>query len=171
MALANSRQHPSARSIELAQGVEARLADLGLTLPPPWTPRGAFLPWRREGNLLFLSGQICEREGSVVVEGPVGAACSVEQAKAAAQICALNLLFHIKAACGGDLDAIAEIVRLGGFVNCVPGFPDAPAVINGASEIFISLYGEAGRHARTAIGVAGLPGNAAVEVDAIVRLA
>ena len=149
--------------------IEQRLAALGLSLPPPWQPRGAFLPWRRTDKLLFLSGQICEWNGAVLCEGPAGERCSVEQAREAARICALNLLYCIKLACG-SLDEIQEVVRLGGFVNCVPGFPDAPKVIDGASALFIDLFGEAGQHVRTAVGVAGLPGNAAVEVDAIVRL-
>lgn len=148
---------------------EKRLKTFGLALPSPWTPRGMFLPWRRAGSLVYLSGQICEWEGRIVFEGPVGVNTGLEQAREAARICALNLLYCLKQACN-NLDHVAEIVRLGGFVNCVPQFPDAPKVIDGASELFIGLYGDAGRHVRTAVGVNGLPGNAAVEVDAIVRL-
>ncbi len=148
---------------------ERKLAELGLALPEPWRPRGLFLPWRRTGDLIYLSGQICERDGAVVVSGPVGDSVTVEAARAAAEICVLNLLYCLKQACG-DLDNVAEIIRLGGFVNCVPQFPDAPKVIDGASELLIALYGESGRHVRTAVGVTSLPGNAAVEVDAIVRL-
>jgi len=149
--------------------IEKRLGDMGLELPKPWRPRGMFLPWRREGSVLFLSGQICEWDGKVVLEGPVGVAATVAQAKKAAEVCALNLLYAIRDACG-SLDGVASIMRLGGFVNCQPGFAQSPEVINGASELFVALYGEDGRHARTAVGVAGLPGNAAVEVDAIVSL-
>jgi len=150
--------------------VEQKLEALGLQLPKPWQPRGQFLAFRRDGNLVYLSGQICEWDGKVVCEGPVGAATSVEQAREASRICALNLLYALKLACDGDLDRVECILRLGGFVNCVPGFPDSPKVINGATELFVQLFGEAGQHARTAVGVAGLPGNAAVEVDAVVRL-
>lgn len=128
-----------------------------------------FLPWRKAGDLVFLSGQICEWDGAVVCEGPVGTQLDVTQARKAAQICALNLLYCLKQSCD-TLDAVAQVIRLGGFVNCVPGFPDSPKVIDGASQLFIDLYGETGRHVRTAVGVAGLPGNAAVEVDAVFRL-
>jgi len=104
-----------------------------------------------------------------VLEGPVGAAATVAQARDAVRICVLNLLHCLKLACD-NLDNTAEFVRLGGFVNCVAGFPDSPKVIDGDSELLIEIFDEAGRHVRTAVGVAGLPGNAAVEVDAIVRL-
>ncbi len=151
--------------------VEARLEAMGLALPKPWTPRGQFLPWRREGRTVYLSGQINEWGGEVTCHGPVGeGGVDVVTAQAAAQVCALNLLYALRLACDGDLDRVDYVLRLGGFVNCVPGFAQSPAVINGATALFIELFGDAGWHARTAIGVAGLPGNAAVEVDAIVVL-
>lgn len=151
--------------------IEQRLKDLGLELPPPWTPRGEFLPFRREDNLVFLSGQICEWDGVVTCHGPVGdGATSVEEAMAGAKICALNLIYALKLACEGDLERVSQVIRLGGFVNCVPYFAFSPLVINGATRVFIDIFGDAGRHARTAVGVSGLPGNAAVEVDAVVAL-
>jgi enamine deaminase RidA (YjgF/YER057c/UK114 family) len=151
--------------------IDQRLQELGLTLPPPWTPRGAFLPFRREGNLVFLSGQICEWDGKVTCTGPVGpGGVDIVTAQEAAKVCALNLLYTLKMACDGDLDRVETVIRLGGFVNCQTGFGDSPAVINGATQVFIDVFGEAGRHARTAVGVAGLPGNASVEVDAVVAL-
>lgn len=151
--------------------VDQRFQELGLTLPPPWTPRGAFLPFRRDGQLVFLSGQICEWDGKVTCTGPVGpGGVDIATAREAAKVCALNLLFTLRLACDGDLDRVGAVLRLGGFVNCVPGFADSPAVINGATQVFIDVFGDAGRHARTAVGVAGLPGNAAVEVDAVVTL-
>lgn len=151
--------------------IDQRLQALGLTLPPPWTPRGAFLPFRREGTLVFLSGQICEWDGEVTCSGPVGpGGVDVATAQSAAKVCALNLLYTLKMACDGDLDRVETVIRLGGFVNCQTGFGDSPAVINGATQVFIDVFGEAGRHARTAVGVAGLPGNASVEVDAVVAL-
>jgi enamine deaminase RidA (YjgF/YER057c/UK114 family) len=150
---------------------EDRLRDMGLALPPDWAPRGQFLPYRRDGAVVYLSGQICEWDGVVTHQGPVvDTTGSIAEAQRAAQICALNLLYRLREACKGDLDRVDCILRLGGFVNCQSGFGATPAVINGATEIFVALYGEAGWHARTAVGVSGLPGNAAVEVDAVVRL-
>lgn len=151
--------------------VERRMAELGLELPPPWTPLGTFVPFRVDGHTAYLSGQVCEWDGTVTLEGPVGeGGVSVEEARKAARICALNLLYTLKLACEGDLDRVQAVIRLGGFVNCVSGFPSSPEVIDGATALFVDLFGNAGVHVRTAIGVAGLPGNAAVEVDAVVAL-
>ncbi|MCC1494725.1 RidA family protein [Cognatishimia sp. F0-27] len=150
---------------------EKRLAELGLILPPDWTPRGQFLPFRRDGSTVYLSGQICEWDGHVTHEGPVHETPEgLDHGRKAAQICALNLLYRLRAACEGDLDRVDCVLRLGGFVQCLPGFAQSPAVINGATEVFVALFGESGWHARTAVGVSGLPGNASVEVDAIIRL-
>lgn len=150
---------------------EERLAELGLALPPDWVPRGRFLPYRQDDATVYLSGQICEWEGEVTHVGPVeNTPDSIAAAQVAARTCALNLLFRLRQACDGDLDRVDKVLRLGGFVNCLSGFPSSPAVINAASDLFISVYGEAGWHSRTAVGVSGLPGNASVEVDAIVRL-
>jgi enamine deaminase RidA (YjgF/YER057c/UK114 family) len=150
---------------------DKKLADLGLVLPPDWTPRGQFLPFRREEATVYLSGQICEWDGKVTHTGPVeNSEYGVAYGQAAARICALNLLYRLRQACDGDLGRVECVLRLGGFVNCQSGFPSSPAVINGATEVFIALFGEKGWHARTAVGVSGLPGNASVEVDAIIRL-
>jgi enamine deaminase RidA (YjgF/YER057c/UK114 family) len=156
--------------------IERRLHKLGLSLPERCTPRGNFLPYRLEGHLVFMAGQICEWNGAIPYVGPVTAApdgdpsVDLTTAKIAARLCALNLLFHLRNACGGDLDRLQRVVRVGGFVNCTAGFDQSPTVINGASDLFIELYGDAGWHARTAVGVPGLPGNASVEVDAIFAL-
>lgn len=151
--------------------VEQRLGALGLVLPPDWTPRGQFLPFRQDGAILYLSGQICEWAGEVTHLGPVpDTPEGVAAGREAAKICALNLIHRLRQACEGDLDRVDVVLRLGGFVNCASGFSSSPAVINGATEVFIALFGDAGWHARTAVGVSGLPGNASVEVDAIVRL-
>lgn len=144
---------------------------LGLEFPPDWIPRGQFLPYRRDDRVVYLSGQICEWAGDVthvgaVLDTPEG----IAQAQSAARICALNLLYRLREACDGDLDKVECILRLGGFVNCHSGFTSSPAVINGATEVFIGVFGEAGWHARTAVGVSGLPGNAQVEVDAVIKL-
>ncbi len=150
---------------------EEKLGALGLELPPDWTPRGQFLPYKRDGLTVYLSGQICEWDGAVTHLGPVeDTPDSIAAAQHAAKICALNLIYRLREACGGDLDRVDCVLRLGGFVSCLPGFAQCPAVVNGATEVFIALFGDDGWHARTAVGVSGLPGNAAVEVDAIVRL-
>lgn len=121
--------------------------------------------------MVYLSGQICEWDGAVTHLGPVAETeAGIAHGQKAAQICALNLLYRLREACEGDLDRVDCILRLGGFVNCQFGFGATPQVINGATEIFVSAFGDAGWHARTAVGVSGLPGNAAVEVDAVVRL-
>jgi len=161
--------------------IEAELSKRGLALPDVCAPRGAFLPYRVENGLAFMAGQICEWNGGVPYVGPVLdagqsapdgiPAIDLETGYKAGQTCALNLLFHLRAAAGGDLDRVQRIVRLGGFVQCLPGFGSSPAVVNGASDLLIALYGEDGRHARTAVGVSGLPANASVEVDAIFKLA
>ena len=147
--------------------IEKRLVDLGLVLPRVPTPIANFVPYRREGPLIFLAGQVCERDGEVVYRGKVGREHDLETGRAAARICALNLLAALRLACDGSLDRVKGCVRVGGFVNCTPEFEQVPQVINGASDLFCELFGEAGLHARTAIGVATLPGTVAVEVDAI----
>ena len=151
--------------------IEKKLAALGLELPPDWTPRGQFLPFRRDGHIVYLSGQICEWAGEVTHLGPVrDTPDGISAAREAARICALNLIYRLREACEGNLDRVDCVLRLGGFVNCLSGFPSSPLVVNGATEVFIAVFGENGWHARTAVGVSGLPGNASVEVDAIVRL-
>lgn len=151
--------------------VEQMLVALGIELPPDWTPRGQFLPYRRDGSTVYLSGQICEWAGAVTHVGPVpDTADGIRRAQDAARICALNLIYRLREACDGDLDRVECILRVGGYVNCASGFSGSPAVIDGATALFITLFGEDGWHARTAVGVSGLPGNASVEVDAIVRI-
>jgi enamine deaminase RidA (YjgF/YER057c/UK114 family) len=143
------------------------LATRGLTLPAVCAPRGRFLPWRRSGSIIYLAGQICEWNGDVPYKGPVGDRVSIADGIKAAELCALNLLFHLRDACEGDLARVTRCLRVGAFVNAPPGFADSPLVANGASELFIALWGDAGWHARTAIGVPALPMDASVEVDAI----
>jgi len=145
----------------------AALAARGLELPRQCLPRGQFLPWTRSGRTLYLAGQICEWNGEVLYRGSIGAAVSLDEGIKAAELCALNLIFHLRAACGGNLGRVARCLRVGVFVNAPPGFAHSPKIANGASELFIVLWGEAGRHARTAVGVSALPMDASVEVDAI----
>lgn len=146
------------------------VAERGLTLPAIPKPRGMFLPWSRIGPQVFLAGQICERDGEVLYAGKIGKTFDLAAGQQAAQACALNLLASLSDAVGGDMDRVVRCLRMNGFVNVAPGFHDVPLVINGASELMTDLFGEAGRHARTAIGVATLPGNAAVEVEAIFEI-
>jgi enamine deaminase RidA (YjgF/YER057c/UK114 family) len=155
----------------MTQKIEQKMKALGLETPPDWPPRGDFLPFRKDGPIVYLSGQICEWDGAVTHAGPVmDTPEGIAKAQTAARVCALNLLYRLREACEGELDRVDVILRLGGFVNCQPGFGQSPAVINGATGVFTSLFGDHGWHARTAVGVCGLPGNASVEVDAVVRL-
>ncbi len=150
---------------------ETRLAAMGLALPDPPTPIANFLPWRRSGQLVFLAGQVNEWNGTVPFVGKVGRELDLDAGLAAARLCALNLLACLKLACDGDLDRVAQCIQVRGFVNCDPEFEFVPAVVNGASDLFVALLGDAGRHARTAVGVASLPRRAAVEVDAAFEIA
>ena len=149
--------------------IKEKLAELGLTLPVAAAPVAAYVPAVRSGNLVFTAGQLPIVDGKVVITGKVGAEVTPEQAKEMAQICALNALAAISLV--ADVDQIERVIRVGGFVNGVPGFVAIPQVINGASELLIKLFGEVnGKHARTAIGVAELPLNAPVEVEMVVQL-
>ena len=149
--------------------IQAKLAELGLTLPQAAAPVAAYVPAVRTGNLVFTAGQLPLVDGKIQFVGKVGSDVTPEQAKDMAQVCALNALAAISLV--ADIDQIEKIVRVGGFVNGIPGFVAIPAVINGASELLIKLFGEVnGKHARTAIGVAELPLNAPVEVEMVVQL-
>ncbi|HEX4352168.1 MAG TPA: RidA family protein [Polyangiales bacterium] len=150
--------------------IENKLAALGLSLPPPPKPIASFIPYRVAGGIVYLAGQTCERDGSMAYQGRVGIEVELADARMAAQLCGLNLLAALRAACAGDLDRVARCIRVGGYVQSSTGFAHVPRVVDGASELFIALWGDEGRHARTAIGVATLPLNAAVEVDAIFEL-
>jgi enamine deaminase RidA (YjgF/YER057c/UK114 family) len=148
--------------------VEARLAELGITLPEPVAPIANYVPFVQTGNLLHISGQVSlGPDGGIV--GTVGAEIDLATAQRAARQCGINLVAQIKAAVG-DLDKVKRIVKLGGFVQAGPDFFDIPAVVNGCSDLMVEVFGEAGRHARSAVGVYKLPRNFAVEVDAVVEL-
>jgi enamine deaminase RidA (YjgF/YER057c/UK114 family) len=149
----------------------ARLAQMGLALPPPATPVGEFLLWRREGQLVFLAGQICERDGAPWPTGVYGRDVSLEEARLGALNTGLSLLANLRQALDGDLGRVRQVVMVRGFVTCAPGFGDYPKAINACSELFIALWGDAGRHARTSVGVAQLPLNATVEIDAVFAVA
>ena len=148
---------------------EARLAELGLTLPSPPAAAGSYVPTVRTGNLLYCAGTIAVLDGKITHSGQVGKEQTVETAKKAAEICALNTLANIKAAVG-SLDKVARIVMVNGFVNAVDGFTESPAVINGASDLFVKIFGDAGKHARAAIATNGLPRGTTVEVQVVVEV-
>jgi len=149
--------------------IKEKLSSLGLTLPTAAAPVAAYVPAVKTGNLVFTAGQLPVVDGKLVLTGKVGSDVTAEDAKKMAEICALNALAAISLV--ADIDQIEKIVRVGGFVNGAPGFVAIPAVINGASELLIKLFGDAnGKHARTAVGVAELPLNAPVEVEMVVQL-
>jgi len=149
--------------------IEAKLAELGLVLPNPPAVAGSYVPYVRTGNLLYLAGTISSLNGVMTHTGQVGKEQTVETAIESARVCALNTLANIKAATG-SLESVKQFVLVTGFVNAVSGFTDSPAVINGASELFGRLFGEAGKHARAAVAAAGLPKGSTVEIQVIVEL-
>ena len=155
----------------MAGAVEKKLAVLGITLPTPATPVANYIPFTRIGTLLFVSGQIClDGTGKLVAKGKLGAGVSLEDGQKAARACGINVLAQVKAALG-DLDKVKQVVRLGGFINSDPGFLDGPKVMNGASDLMVAVLGDKGRHARSTVGVAVLPADAAVEVEGIFEVA
>ncbi len=149
--------------------VEQRLAALGVTLPEPGAPIANYVPFVRSGNLVHISGQV-SRDASGGITGVVGEAVDLATAQKAARLCGINLLAQMKAACGGELDRVVRVVKLGGFVQAGPEFFDIPQVVNGCSDLMVEALGDAGRHARSAVGVYRLPLNFAVEVDAVVEI-
>lgn len=149
--------------------VEERLTALGITLPQPNPPVANYVPFVRAGALVHISGQVSLDAGGGV-RGIVGEDVDLETAKGAARICGINLLAQMRAACEGDLDRVVRVVKLGGFVQAGPEFFDIPQVVNGASDLMVAAFGDAGKHARSAVGVYRLPLNFAVEVDAVVEV-
>ncbi|MSP02408.1 MAG: RidA family protein [Acetobacteraceae bacterium] len=154
----------------MAGRVEMKLAELGLSLPTPMAPIANYVPYVVTGNLVVISGQLPAVDGKVAVTGKVSWGVSVEQAKDAARLSFINVLAHLKAACGGDLDRVKRVVRLGGFIAAPSDFNQHALVMNGASDLAVAIFGEAGRHARTTIGVPSLPADAAVEVEGMFEI-
>jgi enamine deaminase RidA (YjgF/YER057c/UK114 family) len=150
--------------------IDQRLTELKIELPNAAAPMANYVPAVRTGNLLFVSGQVCQWNGERRFTGKLGAEISLEEGKQAARLCALNLIAQTKRFLEGDLDRVVRVVRMGGFVNAVPSFTEQPQVVNGASDLMVEVFGDAGRHARAAVGVGSLPGGAAVEVDAIFEI-
>jgi enamine deaminase RidA (YjgF/YER057c/UK114 family) len=149
----------------MSGSVEKKLASLGINLPTPAAPIANYVPFVRSQNMLVVSGQLCfGTDGNLVAKGQLGNGVSLDDGQRAARACAINLLAQLKSALG-DLDKVIRVVRLGGFINSAPGFTDGPKVMNGASDLMVEVFGEKGRHARSTVGVAALPANAAVEVE------
>jgi len=149
--------------------IEDRLTALGITLPVPVAPVANYVPFVRVGDLVHISGQVSV-DASGGVKGVVGEEVDAETAKRAARLCGINLIAQMKAACEGHLGRVKRVVKLNGFVQAGPGFFDIPQVVNGASDLMVEVFGDAGRHARSAVGVYRLPLNFAVEVDAVVAV-
>ncbi len=149
--------------------IEDHLSAKGITVPTPNAPVANYVPFVRTGNLVHISGQVSV-DPSGGIKGVVGGDVDMDKAVAAARICGLNLIAQMKAACDGDLDRIVRVVKLGGFVQAGPDFFEIPKVINGCSDLMVETFGDAGRHARSAVGVYRLPMNFAVEVDAVVEI-
>ena len=155
----------------MAGKIETRLKELGMELPTPPAPVASYVPYVVSGKLVFVSGQVTMENGALKYVGTVGQDVSMEDGKAAARLCAINVLAQVKAACGGDLDRVTRCVKVGVFVNAVPGFTQHPEVANGASDLFVEVLGEAGKHARAAVGAGSLPRNVACEVEAVFEIA
>jgi enamine deaminase RidA (YjgF/YER057c/UK114 family) len=154
----------------MAGRVEMKLAELGISLPTPMAPLANYVPYVISGNLVAVSGQVPAVDGKIAVTGKVSWGVSTDQAKEAARLCFINVLVHLKAACGGDLDRVTRVVRLGGFIAAPSDFNQHALVMNGASDLAVAVFGDAGRHARTTIGVPSLPADAAVEVEGLFEI-
>lgn len=150
--------------------IDKRLAELGLNLPVPAKPVANYVPWVRTGNLVFISGQVPVENGKATYTGQLGDTVSLEDGAKSARLCAINLIAQLKDACGGDLDRVKRVVKLVGFVNATPSFTDHPKVINGASDVMVEVFGDKGRHARSAVACPSLPLGVATEVEAIVEV-
>jgi enamine deaminase RidA (YjgF/YER057c/UK114 family) len=150
--------------------IDVKLAELGITLPRPMPPIANYVPYVVTGNLVVVSGQVPAVDGRIAVIGKVGDGLSLDQGIEAARLCFVNVLVDLKAACGGDLDRVRRVVRLGGFIASPPEFTHQAQVMNGASDLAVAVFGEAGRHARTTIGVPALPADAAVEVEGLFEI-
>jgi len=151
--------------------IGARLVELGLVLPSVAAPAANYVPFTRSGTTVYIAGQVCVRDGKATHTGKVGRDLDVSAGQAGARVCALNMLGVLNMACGGNLDLVRRCLKLTGFVNSDPDFADVPLVVNGASDLIVQVFGEAGRHARSAVGVAALPRGVAVEIEGIFELA
>ena len=151
--------------------IDSMLAKLGIILPAAQPPVATYVPYVITGRLVVVSGQLPMHEGKLHWSGKVGLSVDIAEGKLAARQCLLNILAHLRTACGGDLDRVARIVRLGGFIACAPDFTQHPQVMNGASDLAVEIFGDAGRHARSTVGVPSLPLDAPVEIEGMFELA
>ena len=151
--------------------IDARLAELGIEIPEAVAPVANYVGHVVSGNLVFVSGQVPIAGGQAQYVGKLGAEVSLEDGQAAARLCAVNIIAQLKAACGGDLDRVVRVVKLGGFVNSTPEFTDQPKVVNGASDLMVEVFGDKGRHSRAAVSAGSLPLGVAVEVEAGAEIA
>ena len=154
----------------MAGNIETRLAELGITLPPPVIPIANYVPFVVTGNLVVISGQIPVRDGKVAYTGKISQGMSINDGQDAARLCFINVLVQLKAACYGNLDRVRRVVRLGGFVSAPPDFTAHAQVMNGASDLAVAVFGDNGRHARSTIGVPSLPADALVEVEGLFEI-
>lgn len=154
----------------MAGSIDAKLKGLGIEVPEPAAPVANYVPFVAVGKLVFISGQVPLVDGKPQYIGKVGTTFSVEEGQQAARICAINLIAQMRAAAGGDLDKVKRVVRLGGFVNSTPDFTQQPSVVNGASDVMVEVFGDKGKHCRTAVSAGALPLDVAVEVDAVIEL-
>lgn len=150
--------------------IDKKLAELGVALPSPVAPVATYVPYTISNGLVFISGQV-SFSGGALLKGRLGADLDIDKGQEAARACGLNLIAHLKTACGGDLDRVRRVVKLGAFVCCTPDFVDQPKVANGCSDLMVAVFGEAGRHARAAVGAPALPLGAAVEIDGVFEIA
>jgi enamine deaminase RidA (YjgF/YER057c/UK114 family) len=150
--------------------IDKRLAELGIELPVAAKPVANYVPWVRTGNLVFISGQGPMENGKLTLQGHLGKDISVEDGIKSARLCAINVLAQLKDACGGDLDRVKRVVKLVGFVNATADFQDHPKVINGASDLMVEVFGDKGRHARSAVASPSLPFGISTEVEAIIEV-
>lgn len=156
---------------EMSGTIAARLKELAIALPAPPAPVASYVPYVVSGNLVFISGQVTAAPDGLKYVGTIGKDLSLEDGKAAARLCLINVLAQLNAACAGNLDHVKRCVKLTVFVNAVPGFEQHPEVANGASDLVVEIFGDAGKHARAAVGAGSLPRNVACEVEAIFEIA
>jgi len=149
---------------------EENIKKLNIELPPAPNPVGAYVAYKKIGNLVFISGQISLRSNGELIKGKIGSDLTLEQGNEAAQICAINIIAQIKKACDGDLNNVKNCIKITGYVNSNDNFIDQPKVINGASDLLVKIFGENGKHSRAAISVSSLPLGASVEIDAIFEI-